>query len=281
MKKKLTLLLAVVIALSLVAVGAVGKGVVEKIEAELRGDFTVVIDGVKQTFRDVNGNVVEPVLYNGTTYLPVRAIGEMMGKTVYWYQDEKRIELAEPAGESLVTDADVIIDGTDKVNKNNDMINHEKATTPVTEAEISLEEAKAAVLKKAGLKEADVTFTKAKLDRDDGRLVYEIDFKTDTAKYDAEVDATTGDVIEWEVEEIRTQTVAVKAEAGVTLEEAKTIALKKAGLTEADVVFTKAKLEHDHGRAVYEIEFKKDGVEYEAEIDAADGTIIEWNVDHH
>lgn len=281
MKKKLTLLLAVVIALSLVAVGAVGKGVVEKIEAELRGDFTVVVDGVKQTFRDVNGNVVEPVLYNGTTYLPVRAIGEMMGKTVYWYQDEKRIELAEPAGESLVTDADVIIDGTDKVNKNNDMIKHEKATTPVTEAEVSLEEAKAAVLKKAGLKEADVVFTKAKLDYDDGRLVYEIDFKTDTAKYDAEVDATTGDVIEWEVEEIRTQTVTVKAEAGVTLEEAKTIALKKAGLTEADVVFTKAKLEHDHGRAVYEIEFKKDGVEYEAEIDAADGTIIEWNVDHH
>ncbi len=286
MKKKFTVLLAGVIALTSFAVGAMSKNVIEKIEAEIRGDFTVVIDGEKQTFRDVNGNIVDPILYEGTTYLPIRAIGEIMGKTVYWYQDEKRIELVTPSGnEPLVTDADVIVNGTetavsDKV-KPEKTERTDKAEKPTENMAITLEEAKAIVLKKAGLKEADVVFTKAKLDYDDGRAVYEIDFKTDTAKYDAEVDATTGDVIEWEVEEIRTQTVTVKAEAGVTLEEAKTIALKKAGLTEADVVFTKAKLEHDHGRAVYEIEFKKDGVEYEAEIDAADGTIIEWNVDHH
>lgn len=289
MKKKFAILLAGVIALSSFAIGAMSKNVIEKIEAEIRGDFTVVIDGEKQTFRDVDGNIVEPILYEGTTYLPIRAIGEIMGKTVYWYQEEKRIELVTPSeNEPLVTDADVIVDGTEKTAK--DIVKPEKTERtertekvekPTENVKITLEEAKEAVLKKAGLKESEAVFTKAELDYDDGRVVYEIEFKTDTAKYDATVDATTGEITEWEVEEIKAKTVAVKAEAEITLEEAKAIALKKAGLKESEVVFKKAKLEHEGGRAIYEIEFKKDRVEYEAEIDASDGTIIEWKVDNH
>lgn len=276
MKKKFTILLAGVIALSSFAVGAMSKNIVEKIEAEIRGDFTVVIDGKQQTFRDVNGNIVDPILYDGTTYLPIRAIGEIMGKTVYWYQDEKKIELVTPSEEEvLVTDADVIITAGDE------KVKPEKNDKATVNAEITLDEAKAIALKKAGLKEAAVTFTKAKLDNDDGRLVYEIDFITDTAKYDAEVDAVSGNVIEWEVEEKTTATKVtnVTTEAEITLDEAKAIALKKAGLKETEVTFTKAKLEHDDGRRVYKIEFVKDRLEYEAEIDAKTGAVIEWEAD--
>lgn len=276
MKKKFTILLAGVIALSSFAVGAMSKNIVEKIEAEIRGDFTVVIDGKQQTFRDVNGNIVDPILYDGTTYLPIRAIGEIMGKTVYWYQDEKKIELVTPSEEEvLVTDADVIITAGDE------RVKPEKNDKATVNAEITLDEAKAIALKKAGLKEAAVTFTKAKLDNDDGRLVYEIDFITDTAKYDAEVDAVSGNVIEWEVEEKTTATKVtnVTTEAEITLDEAKEIALKKAGLKETEVTFTKAKLEHDDGRRVYKIEFVKDRLEYEAEIDAKTGAVIEWEAD--
>ena len=281
MKKKFTLMLAGVIALTSFAAGAVGKGLVEKIEAELRGDFTVVIDGKVQTFRDVNGKKVDPVLYDGTTYLPVRAIGEMMGKTVYWYQDEKRIELVEPSGEdTLVTDADGIVDGSGKQEK--DKVKEEKPkkeenTTP--QGKITLEEAKEIVLKKALLKENDVVFTKAKLENDDGRLLYDIDFKTDTAKYDAEVDAENGEVTEWEVEEKR-QAEVNKPEAEITLEKAKAIALEKAGLKEKDVVFEEAKLDYDDGRLVYEIEFIHGRVEYSATISAEDGKILEWEKDN-
>lgn len=276
MKKKFTILLAGVIALSSFAVGAMSKNIVEKIEAEIRGDFTVVIDGKQQTFRDVNGNIVDPILYDGTTYLPIRAIGEIMGKTVYWYQDEKKIELVTPSEEEvLVTDADVIITAGDE------KVKPEKNDKATVNAEITLDEAKAIALKKAGLKEAAVTFTKAKLDNDDGRLVYEIDFITDTAKYDAEVDAVSGNVIEWEVEEKTTATKVtnVTTESEITLDEAKAIALKKAGLKETEVTFTKAKLEHDDGRRVYKIEFVKDRLEYEAEIDAKTGAVIEWEAD--
>ncbi|MBQ6796354.1 MAG: PepSY domain-containing protein [Clostridia bacterium] len=282
MKKKLTLVLAVVVALSSFAVGAMSKNIVEKIEAELRGDFTVYVDGKKQTFRDVEGKIVDPILYEGTTYLPVRAIGELMGKTVYWYQDEKKIELVENnAEEPLVKDADVIVDGTDKKDK----VKEEKPAKEeklTDEVKVTLEEAKSIVLDKADLKEKDVTFTKAKLEKDDGRWVYEIDFKTDETRYDSEVDAIEGNITEWEVEAKKNaekkEQATVKAE--ITLEKAKKIALDKAGLKEKDVVFEEARLDNDDGRRVYDIEFRHERVEYSFEIDATDGTIIEWEKDN-
>lgn len=205
MKKKFAFLLAGIVAVSSFAVGAMSKGVIEKIEAELRGDFTVVIDGKVQTFRDVEGKKVDPILYEGTTYLPVRAIGEIMGKRVYWYQDEKRIELVDASDEEpLVTDADVIVDATDdkakdeKPQKAEKPEKQQKNEKPALEVKITLEEAKEIALKKAGLKENDVVFEEAKLDKDDGRVVYEIEFNHGLIEYNFEIDAESGDIIEWE-----------------------------------------------------------------------------------
>lgn len=44
----------------------------------------IVVDGQKLNPTDVNGNRVEPIIYNGTTYLPVRAVANAFGKAVYW-----------------------------------------------------------------------------------------------------------------------------------------------------------------------------------------------------
>lgn len=44
----------------------------------------IVIDGQKLNPTDVNGNNVEPIIHNGTTYLPVRAVANALGKAVYW-----------------------------------------------------------------------------------------------------------------------------------------------------------------------------------------------------
>ena len=52
---------------------------VETVTAEVRDDFTIVLDGESRTFTDVNGKTVHPLLYNGSTYLPLRAIGGIMG----------------------------------------------------------------------------------------------------------------------------------------------------------------------------------------------------------
>ena len=50
------------------------------------------IDGTEITPKDANGNVVEPFNFNGTVYLPVRAVGEALGKDVSWDDIVKPIE---------------------------------------------------------------------------------------------------------------------------------------------------------------------------------------------
>ena len=65
------------------------------------------------------------------------------------------------------------------------------------------------------------------------------------------------------------------ANGAVTLEEAVNIALKDAGFTAADVNFTKKTQDTDDGVQKYEIEFTNGGYEYDYDINASTGQIIE------
>ena len=72
---------------------------------------------------------------------------------------------------------------------------------------------------------------------------------------------------------------AFGALADVTLEEAKQIALDHAGVAAEDAVFTKAHADEENGRPAYEIEFVVNGMEYEFDIDAASGAILDFDAD--
>ena len=65
----------------------------------------------------------------------------------------------------------------------------------------------------------------------------------------------------------------------VTKEEAKQIALNKAGVTEKAATFTKAKLDYDDGREEYEFEFYADGMEYDVDVDANTGRVVKFEVE--
>lgn len=62
-------------------------------------NIKLVIDGVPVTPKDSNGTVVEPFIYNGTTYLPVRAVGEALGKQVTWDGNTKTVYIGEAPGQ--------------------------------------------------------------------------------------------------------------------------------------------------------------------------------------
>lgn len=62
-------------------------------------NIKLVIDGVPVTPKDSNGTVVEPFIYNGTTYLPVRAVGEALGKQVTWDGKTKTVYIGEAPGQ--------------------------------------------------------------------------------------------------------------------------------------------------------------------------------------
>lgn len=47
-------------------------------------NIKLYIDGAEIVPMDANGNVVEPFTFNGTTYLPVRAISSAFGQDVEW-----------------------------------------------------------------------------------------------------------------------------------------------------------------------------------------------------
>lgn len=62
-------------------------------------DIKLVINGETVTPRDGDGNVVEPFTIDGTTYLPVRAVGEAVGKTVQWEPKTNSVYLGKHTGE--------------------------------------------------------------------------------------------------------------------------------------------------------------------------------------
>ena len=152
--------------------------------------------------------------------------------------------------------------------------------------EDSLDTAKAAALKDAGLSESDVTFKKTELDHSHGTQVYDIEFYTSDTKYDYEIDASNGTVLEKNIEQFQSRTNPTDSTINnssndyIGVDRAKEIALNHAQLSESDVQFAKAKLENDDGEVEYEIEFYSGRTEYDYTIDAVSGNIIEYDVDY-
>ena len=157
-------------------------------------------------------------------------------------------------------------------------------TTPSTNASTgTVDEAKAQeiALAHAGVKAADATITKSKLDYDDGRQVYEIEWYANGAKYDYEVDAATGKIVSYDYDaENYTPSQSTNTNANVKISEAtaKQIALSSVpGATAANIY--KFKLDFDDGRWEYEGEIRYGTMEYDFTIDANTGAIIEWDME--
>ena len=74
-------------------------------------------------------------------------------------------------------------------------------------------------------------------------------------------------------------TAGAFAAGRLTKDEAKQIALDKAGVTAAEATFTKAKLDYDDGREEYEFEFFANGREFDIDVDANTGRVVKFDVE--
>ena len=83
------------------AVGLMGTAVAtakkESVIAEY-SDIKIFLENAPVTPTDANGNVVEPFSIDGTTYLPVRAIGDALGLDVEWEADRRAVLLSSKSG---------------------------------------------------------------------------------------------------------------------------------------------------------------------------------------
>lgn len=169
--------------------------------------------------------------------------------------------------------------------------------------DITLEKAIDIALKDAGFESSEATITKSKPDRDDGINKYDVEFLVDGIEYDYEIDATNGRIIKKERDreyiaapsttpstpqaDLAPSTSASPSQqpapstsndtSYISVEDAKTKALADAGLTNA--TYIKAELDRDDGKTFYEIEFKSGGYEYDYEIDALTGAVLDKDID--
>lgn len=66
-------------------IGMLGTAMAYQQQATLDySGIKITLNGSSVTPKDANGKVVEPFAINGTTYLPVRAVGEALGLDVNW-----------------------------------------------------------------------------------------------------------------------------------------------------------------------------------------------------
>lgn len=81
-------------------VGFASGGVTKTIEA-FYNNVKLVVDGRPVSLgNDLSGNKIEPFIYKGTTYLPVRAVGEALNKKVDWDGETQTVYIGEIPGQS-------------------------------------------------------------------------------------------------------------------------------------------------------------------------------------
>lgn len=234
---------------------------------QVEDNIQVTLNGARFTPKDANGKEVPLFSYNGTTYAPVRAICEAAGL---------KVDYDSATATAVLTTQDQYI-----------------ASTPSASGYITVEQAKTAALNHAGVQAGDAIFVKAGMDWEMGRVCYDVEFYVGSTEYDYDIDATTGAVLSYDREwddfslggwggswggssAAGSGTGSVTQSDLITAEKAREIALAKAP---AGAVVVKCELDRDDGRYVYEIEMRSGYVEYECDVNAVTGVIVDWDVD--
>ena len=153
------------------------------------------------------------------------------------------------------------------------------ASSQTVTGAVNEETAQKIALEHAGVKATDATITKSKLDYEDRRQVYEIEWYAGGKKYDYEIAVDTGEVLSSGYDE-KTAGWSGSNSNNVTVSEAdaKQTALGRvSGATEKDIY--EWQFDYDDGRPEYEGKIIYGGTEYDFTIDASSGAVVEWEAE--
>lgn len=218
---------------------------------EVEDGVSLTLNGTALVPRDADGRRAPVFFYNGAVYAPLRAVCEAAGMEVDYVSSTNTVKLT--SAERTAADlADVL-------------------------GCISVERAKEIALADAGVKASKAVFVKARLDWDDGRAKYEVEFYSGSVEYDYDIDAITGSVLSMDRD---LDDGVPQPDGGASLisaDRAKQIALGRAPKGAAVV---SCKLDREDGRYVYEIELRSGSMEYDCDVDAQTGAIVDWDSDY-
>ena len=109
------LIMLLVLCLVFPMAGAVYAAAPQSISVYLKPDLTIKDGEQTKSFYDEKGQPVFPLVYNGTTYLPVRAIAALMGENIEWDGKSRTIfigrTLSSPGSDNAPPSTDCARDG--------------------------------------------------------------------------------------------------------------------------------------------------------------------------
>lgn len=174
-------------------------------------------------------------------------------------------------------------------------------TTGGTASAVTEQQAKNTALTDAGVSASSATFLKTKLEYDDGRQKYDLEFVSGNTKYEYDIDASTGAILSKSSEGYATvggvtgpssvtsspaasssqpsagQTTGGNSSgAAITEEQARSLAQEKA----PNATIVKFEYDWDDGIPTYEGEMREGRLEYEFEIDARNGNFLKWESEY-
>lgn len=84
------------------AVGVYASDGVSAVQAYLNSTIKFTLNGASWTPKDNNGNKLSPLVYNGSTYLPAKAVGEALNAEVLWNGSSKTVSITTKGNNSNV-----------------------------------------------------------------------------------------------------------------------------------------------------------------------------------
>ena len=198
------------------------------------------------------------------------------------YEDGQQVYEIEFYSGNIEYDYEILASSGEILSFDKDIEGYSIPKETTSSKRITKAKAKSIALKHAGVSASKATFVKAKLDYEDGRRVYEIEFYRGNTEYDYEILASNGKIISYDkdIENYKIPRKNTSSSTYIGKAKAKSIALKDAGVSASSATFTKTKLDYEDGIRVYEIEFYTNSAEYEYEINAKTGKIRDMDVEH-
>ena len=145
-----------------------------------------------------------------------------------------------------------------------------------TSVSMTEEEARNIALQRVGKTSDQVTFTRVRIDRENGVTVYDVYFYDNEKEYELSIDVNTKEIVSYREDYLSTGNNNTTTNDYIGVERAREIVLNHAGLSSSDVTFSKVELDVDYGFATYEIEFYYNYFEYDYEVNAVTGEILKY-----
>ncbi|NLM15236.1 MAG: PepSY domain-containing protein, partial [Clostridiaceae bacterium] len=141
--------------------------------------------------------------------------------------------------------------------------------TASTKVFIGKDNAVKIALDHAGVTASEARDLEVELEYDDGRWIYEVEFKANNKEYDYDIKALTGKILSADQDDDDDDDPTLSTYIGK--DNAVKAALNHAGVSASAIRDLEVELDKDDGRWIYEVEFKANGFEYDYDIDALTG----------